>query len=162
MINVKPVNEEYIEVVAKIIRESFKEQAGILNISEKEYPNYVAFETAGGVKNTIKNGAKLVVAFISGRAAGTIRYSVDKKQADKGYIGRLALLPEYRGNAYGEELMEYAEAQLRDLGVKDIEISIVAEFEKLKRFYEKQGYAPREKKTFPTLPFEVLFMEKKL
>lgn len=162
MIDIKLVDENYAEVVAKIIWESFKEQARILKISEKEYPNYVAFETAEGVKNTIKNGANLAVAFIDERAAGTIRYSIDKKQADKGYIGRLALLPQYRGHAYGIELMQYAEMQLKSLGVKTVEGSIVAEFEKLKRFYEKQGYVPREKKLFKTLPFEVLFMEKTL
>ncbi|MBE3092526.1 MAG: GNAT family N-acetyltransferase [Actinobacteria bacterium] len=162
MIELKLADESYAEIVSKIIQRSFKEQAEILNISETKYPNYVAFETLDKVKSSIENGEKLVLGLKNEKIIGTVRYSLDKNINDKGYISRLAILPEYRGNSYGEILMKYAENQLKDLGVKYIELTIVAKFEKLKRFYEKQGYISKEKKLFPSLPFEVLFMEKKI
>lgn len=69
----------------------------------------------------------------------------------------MAVIPEFRGFGYGNLLMDYTEMRLEEQGVKLIELSIVAKFEKLQRFYERLGYIPKDKKSFPSLPFEVLF-----
>lgn len=58
--------------------------------------------------------------------------------------------------------MEYAEGELKKNGIKVVEISIVAQFERLQRYYERMGYVLREKKMVPSLPFEVTYMVKEM
>jgi acetyl esterase/lipase/GNAT superfamily N-acetyltransferase len=162
MIEIKPGDSSHAEVVAAIIQKSYVEQARILNMDQAQYPNYAAFETPERVRESLAKGDHLLMAFLDNEIIGTVRYSLDPKQGNKGYISRLAVLPEYRGHCYGELLMKSAEDRMLSLAVTRIELSIVADFKKLQRFYEKQGYNPGEIKTFSSLPFLVLFMEKEI
>ena len=150
------------EIVSNIIRASFRNQAEQLGISESNNPNYVAFETTGAVEKAIDNGETVILALIEDKPVGTVRYNIDKANSKKGYINRLAVLPEHRGKNYGGMLMDYAEEQLQKAGAEFIIISVVASFTKLKEFYEKRGYAGRHLKSVPSLPFEVLYMEKQV
>ncbi|HEX3043833.1 MAG TPA: GNAT family N-acetyltransferase [Bacillota bacterium] len=131
-------------------------------MDKEQYPNYAGFETPEWVRESLKRGDQLLLALDNTEIIGTVRYSLDKVQGNKGFISRLAVLPEYRGNSYGELLMGSAEAKMKQLGVSIIELTIVADFIKLQQFYERLGYLPRETKTFPSVPFAVRFMEKEV
>lgn len=158
----RPVGREDAELIAGVVRKSFAAQAEILNIKEGEYPNFVAFETAGRVLKRMDRGDRIIAAYLRHELIGTVSYSVDSRQPGRGYIRRLCVLPGYRGKEYGALLMAYAEGMLADGAVQIVELSIVARFHRLQRYYELLGYTPGERKTFPSLPFEVLFMEKVL
>lgn len=163
MLNIRIVDNKHSQLIAGIIREAFKEQAAILSISRQKYPNYAAFETADRVNERIKRmDEKLVIAYLDGMPIGTVRFSTDSNDGQTGHINRLAVLPIYRGNKYGWQLLDFAEKQLFELGIKYIEIDMVAEFKELERFYENLGYVKISKKKFDTLPFEVLFLKKEL
>ncbi|MEG6513949.1 GNAT family N-acetyltransferase [Desulforamulus ruminis] len=149
------------ERICQIIRVSFQKQAEELGITPEKYPNFVAFETAERVQSRMNQGDKAIMLFLKDKPIGTISYSVDK-ESWKGTIKRLAVIPEYRGNGYGQLLTNYAEGALKEHPVTCIELSIVAQFKGLKEYYQSLGYAVRESKRFATLPFEVLFMEKKI
>jgi Acetyltransferases len=159
-IEIKPAEIQQAYTVAEIIQNSFEKQAEVLHISKEKNPNYVAFETPDKVINCIKSGEKVVLLCLDGKPIGTVRYNIDSKESDKGHISRLAVSPEFRGHGYGQMLTNYAESQLKDLNVKIFELSIVAEFDRLKKYYEGLGYVPKEEKVFSTLPFNVLFMRK--
>ena len=75
---------------------------------------------------------------------------------------RLAILPAYRRNGYGQELMAYAENQLSMAGALVARLSIVAQFGRLEAYYEQHGYAVVEVGRVASLPFELTFMEKRL
>lgn len=53
------------------------------------------------------------------------------------YIGRIAVIKEYRGKNIGASLLKAAEAQIRNLGGKRILLHAQC---RAKEFYEKQGY----------------------
>jgi len=162
MLTIGEINKDKSDIVADIIRKSFSEQAQILGINQKDYPNYVAFETSGNIKNKIENGEVIVIAWLNDMPIGTVRYIIDKENPLKGYINRLAVLPEYRRKAYGKILMAYAEEKLFQSGVKIIEISVVKKFDKLEKYYENLGYEYMRDQSFPSLPFEVRFMVKSI
>ena len=155
---IKKITLGQCEVVANIIRMSFVKQVEILNITEKDYPNYVAFETPQRVENALNIGEEIFLLYVDEKPIGTIRFNIGENGV--GYINRLAALPAYRKNHYGEKLMSFAESELKNQGVNLIEISIVKQFEKLEAFYISLGYKFKEDKTFPFLPFEVRYMEK--
>lgn len=162
MLRFELVDSICCELISEIISKSFQKQAELRGIKKEKYPNFVAFETAEGVQKRIKNGDHVALAYLHNKGIGTVSYKVDSNQSDKGYIKRLAVLPEFRGNKYGELLMEFAETWLKKNKVTRVELSIVAQYNGLQRYYERLGYFPREKKFFSSLPFEVLYMEKYL
>lgn len=147
-------------VISEIIAQSFMRQAQSLGIKKEEYPNYVAFETASGVQQRLHKGDRIALICLQDKPVGTISFNADAGQINKGYIKRLAVLSQFRGNGYGERLMDYAETRLKKNKVARVELSIAAQYEGLQRYYQRLGYVPREKKFFRSLPFEVLFMEK--
>lgn len=156
------VDVTFSEVVSGIVRESFKKQAEELGLNAEEHSGFAAFETAEDVKSRIKGGDRVVLAYSGEDPVGTISFCVDSEQPLKGYIKRLAVLPEFRGRGFGRELMSYAEGQLKRLGVSRVELAIVKKFKPLQRFYKQLGYLPIETRSYPFLPFEVLYLEKQV
>ena len=145
--------------VAGIIRLSFRRQAEILDIQEAKYPNYVAFETEDSVRKRIARGDKVVLGRCAVESIATVSYSLSEN-GEKGEVKRLAVVPNHRARGYGAILMRYAEDKLVDLGAIELEVSIVASFDRLRKYYESLEYQPTGVKTFPSLPFKVLFLRK--
>ncbi|MFZ5645128.1 MAG: GNAT family N-acetyltransferase [Bacillota bacterium] len=161
MIRIEEADYAYSELISGIIRKSFKTQADILGISEESYPNYVAFETPARVRGRMDKGSLFFLAFQGDIPVGTVSISRDRNNLKRGYISRFCVIPEYRGRDYGKLLISHAENILRASGVECIEISIVAEFTRLEEYYSRLGYIANEKKTVPSLPFLILYMEKR-
>ncbi len=146
------------QAVADIIRRSFAEQAETLGMRESEFPNYVAFETPRAVADAIRGGETAYLLVYEGKPVGTVRCRIG--EGSVGAISRLAVLPEHRGNGYGEALMRHAQNALIKQGVGRIEISIVKKFERLQAFYQMLGYRVLRDALYPSLPFEVRHLEK--
>jgi GNAT superfamily N-acetyltransferase len=144
--------------VARLIRASFQQQAELLHISETAYPNYVAFETEEKAQSRVVH-TEVKLLFVDAVPIGTIG---SHHKDEVGHIERLAVLPGHRGNDYGRILLEHAEAELSAAGCKVIHISIVADFHRLKEYYEALGYRQQRRAAFAALPFEVLFLSKSL
>ena len=158
---IQKVEARDAKLVSDIIGKSFEEQARILQMNEQQYPYYVAFEKPEAVIKAMENGEAVCLLMDSERAIGTIRCNVDNNDSTKGYINRLAVLPQYRKNGYGKLLMDFAEDMLKKCGVMDIEISIVRQFDRLQVFYEMLGYAVTKDVTYSFFPFECRYMEKR-
>lgn len=160
---IKEVTIDEAELIINIISESFLEQAALLAITKQNCPKYVAFETLEDLirrYNEIKEN--FVVGFEDGIPIGTVRYNKSNQNSENGFINRLAVLPAFRGRNLGSKLMCYAEEQLKLNNVKKVEISIVSQFESLRRYYHNLGYKSICDKKFDIFPFEVHFMEKTL
>ena len=74
-------------------------------------------------------------------------------------IGRVVVLPEYRGQHLGRSVVAEAEKWMREVGVKKIEISSRVN---AASFYEKMGYRFNESGKAHQDTFECVFMEKVL
>lgn len=160
---IKEITIDKAELIISIISESFLEQAALLGLTKQNCPEYVAFETLEDlIRRYEKINENLVVGFEDGIPIGTVRYNKSNQIPENGFINRLAVLPAFRGRNSGSKLMRYAEEQLKVNNVKKVEISIVSQFESLKRYYHNSGYRSIGDKKFDIFPFEVHFMEKLL
>ncbi|WP_407450400.1 GNAT family N-acetyltransferase [Fibrobacter sp.] len=74
-------------------------------------------------------------------------------------IGRVVVLPEYRGKHLGQAVVAEAEKWMREVGVKKIEISSRVN---AASFYEKIGYRFNESGKAHQDTFECVYMEKEL
>ena len=74
-------------------------------------------------------------------------------------IGRVVVLPEYRGQHLGRSVVAEAEKWMREVGVKKIEISSRVN---AASFYEKMGYRFNESGKAHHDTFQCVYMEKSL
>jgi ribosomal protein S18 acetylase RimI-like enzyme len=162
MLRIRPATKTEAGVVAFLIRRSFEQQIEVLGLSEVDCPKYVGFETESGVLRRMAAGVHVVLASLDNEGMGTISWALSRNDAASGEIMRLAILPTYRRNGYGRELMTYAETQLMSAGALVARLSIVTQFGRLQAYYEQHGYAVAEVRRVPSLPFELTFMEKQL
>jgi hypothetical protein len=58
--------------------------------------------------------------------------------------------------------MAYAEQYLLTNGAAVLELSIVAQFERLQTYYEGLGYSTTDQRRVSSLPFDLLFLVKRL
>ena len=82
------------------------------------------------------DGTKYIVLLDDGYPVATCRFY--ETNAEHVVLGRVVVLPEYRGHGLGRRVVEEAERWIRELGYREtvIESRIVAV-----PFYEKLGYA---------------------
>ena len=83
-------------------------------------------------------------------------YALD---ADAAMIGRVVVLPEYRGKGLGKKVMEAAEQWLRELGFAE---AVVESRDVAVGFYEKIGYAVADAHIIHGDTFDCIRMEKAL
>src|SRR5436190_9777955 len=89
-----------VETVHGIVQAAFEEYRGALPVSVGALD-----ESVEDVRNAISQG-QVVIALEAEEAVGTVRYEV---KPDLVYVGRLAVLPAYRGRGVGAALMTYVE-----------------------------------------------------
>jgi len=75
-----------------------------------------------------------IVLYDDEKPVATCRYF---KEGKIFYIGRVAIIKEYRGKHLGSEIMQIAEHEIKLLNAKQIEISAQV---RVKEFYKKLGY----------------------
>ena len=83
------------------------------------------------------DGTKYIVILEDGYPIATCRFY--EVSAERVVLGRVVVLPEYRGRKLGSKVIEEAERWIRECGFSEIVINsrtVAVEF------YEKQGYKP--------------------
>ena len=83
-------------------------------------------------------------------------YRLDSNSA---MIGRVVVLPEYRGKGLGRRVVEEAECWLRDLGFQK---AVVESRDVAVDFYRKLGYAVTDQEIIHGDTFDCIRMEKRL
>ncbi len=83
-------------------------------------------------------------------------YALD---ADSAMIGRVVVLPEYRGKGLGKRVVAEAEAWLRELGYSK---AVVESRDVAVTFYEKLGYVVTDQRIIHGDTFDCVRMEKML
>ena len=103
------------------------------------------------------DGTRYIVLLDDGYPVATVRFF--KKSADCVIIGRVVVLPEYRGQDLGKRVMQEAESWIRELGYHEIEVDsrTVAV-----GFYEKNGYRRVSDEIVQSGVFECIRMKKDL
>ena len=79
--------------------------------------------------------------------------------ADSAMIGRVVVLPEYRGKELGRRVVEEAESWLRDLGFSQ---AVVESRDVAVEFYRKLGYTVTDGSVIHGDTFDCIRMEKSL
>lgn len=87
--------------------------------------------------DTIDDISTHLVLFCDDKAAAVCRFYFDDIKKEY-LIGRLAVLPQYRGKGYGADLVIQAERMIRSRGGSSISLHSQCQAQ---RFYEKLGFS---------------------
>ncbi|NLO09506.1 MAG: GNAT family N-acetyltransferase [Clostridiales bacterium] len=146
------------EECAKVIRESFITVATEFGITKKNAPTNPAFIESNTLAKMKEEGVRMYGGYIEDKIIAFV--ALEKASDDSYYLEKLCVVPEYRHNSYGEQLIQYIFATVKGLGGKKVSIGIINDNIVLKNWYIKNGFNEIGRKVFEHLPFEVCFMEK--
>jgi N-acetylglutamate synthase-like GNAT family acetyltransferase len=153
---IRSCTQDDIEVLAEIIRKSFKDVAKRFGLTPENAPRHPSNCQEEWIKKDIERSVKYFALEKEGLVCGCI--AVEKANHDVCYLERLAVLPDQRKQGLGKALVEHVLSQAKLLNVQNVNIGIIAEHTELKNWYRKIGFAEGESKEFPHLPFRVTFM----
>ncbi len=138
---------------------------GIINgQDEKSHVYYIVCEHATEKDNLhdyevtkFWNGTRYIILLDEGYPIATARFF--EKSKNHVIIGRVVVLPEYRGHGMGRKVLQEAENWICELGYREIEVDsrTVAV-----GFYEKNGYQCMSDETVKSGSFECIRMHKHL
>ena len=122
-----------VELLRDILARAFAEYEGRL-----DPPSGVHTETASTLGDKLKEGGALTCA-VGETVVGCVFYA---PKAGYLYVGRLAVLPEYRHHGIGDVLLRGAERRAAELGLSRVRLGVRLVLGKLRAYYEARGYVP--------------------
>jgi GNAT superfamily N-acetyltransferase len=132
-VRVREASVDEVEVLRSILAGAFEEYEGRL-----DPPSGVHAESAESLAGRMRHGGALVCE-IDGEVAGCAFYA---REAGFLYVGRVGVLPEFRGRGVGGWLLEAAERRARELGYERVRLNVRLALERLRAYYAARGYVP--------------------
>ena len=139
-IQLRQANETEALLLLEITHAAFEEYRGRL-----DPPSGVHVETVESVLAKLKT-ATAVIAFVGTEAAGCVFYEPKDNHL---YLGRLSVLPQFRKLGIGRALIDYVEAQARNLNIPRVQLGVRIALPHLKAYYEKLAYRIISYETHP-------------
>lgn len=130
-ITLRQASEADIPTIVAITQAAFREYEGLL-----DPPSSVRDETPERVRAKLAEGVGLL-ACLGEQAVGSVYYAPRDGHA---YMGRLAVLPEFRGHGVGLALIAEVERRARGLGLPALRIGVRMALPHLHGFYGRLGY----------------------
>ena len=154
---IREINGAELNRGAEVIRESFRTIALELGFTRDNIPNHPSFMTADELRSLIDNGIKFFGLFLDGKQIG----SVAVEAADEGvyFLQKLAVLPEYRNDGYGGELVNFVIDYVKHNDCKKLALGIWDRQTELKSWYQRLGFTVNSTRDFEHLPLTVCLMD---
>lgn len=130
-----PATIEDAPLVYEIMQAAFAEYIGVL-----DPPSGAHAETVDEVIHAMNQGGALL-AYLGAHAVGSSRYAF---RTESCYIGRVSVLPGYRGQGVASAMVEFIEDIAREHGCAFLEISVRLILETNVHLYERLGFAISE------------------
>lgn len=159
---IKVVDVKDITECVNVIRESFLTVANELGFTEENAPRFTAFATTEErLMWQLENEHRPMYAYYDdGKIVGY--YSLAILEEHKCELNNLCVLPSYRHNGIGEQLLNHALDMARDLNCAKMNIGIVEENKVLKCWYKEMGFVHIGTEKFDFFPFTCGYMEREI
>ncbi|MBI4671535.1 MAG: GNAT family N-acetyltransferase [Chloroflexi bacterium] len=126
-------NGQDAETIVRVLHAAFAEYRGVLNP-----PSGAHNESVASVRARMQT-ARWVLAetAVERRTVGCVLY---EPHTEFMYLGRLAVLPEFRGRGIGNALIEYVEKKARQAGYTRVRLGVRVVLDAMRAAYERRGY----------------------
>jgi predicted N-acetyltransferase YhbS len=149
----RETTDDDIPTIVAVTRAAFEEFTSWLNP-----PSGAQNETPEKVRAKLVSGHG-VLALIGDRVVGSVYYSAE---AEYVYLGRLAVLPEFRGRGIGTALVAEVERRARELGRARVRLGVRLALPHLRVRYERLGYKVYEERSHEGFAEPTYLMMEKL
>ena len=155
---IRKMNREEIPLCVEIIRKSFQTVADEFGFTIENAPRFTAFATTEERLLSQLDGEHrpMYVCEEGGVICGY--YSLLMQENNECELNNLAVLPEYRHKGIGKQLFEHAVSTARNSGCKLMNIGIVEENQRLRKWYENNGAIHLGTHKFDFFPFTCGYM----
>lgn len=154
--------DDDLSEVVQVLNKSHGTVAEEFGFTKESNPSNNAFVDAESLRKHLMKGIELFLLTVKGKAAGCIAIEKSMKEEDTFYIEKVSVLPEYRHNGYGVNLMNFAIDKIKEQNGKQASLALIDSNKQLKEWYLKQGFIETGTKDFLHLPFRVCFMSKQI
>lgn len=131
VLRISDASDEQIPLVYEIMQSAFAEYLGVL-----DPPSGVHAETLDETKQAVSRGGALL-AWLDEQAVGSSRYLFHDESC---YIGRVSVLPGFRGRGIASAMVERIEEIARAHECKWLEITVRLVLETNVHLYERIGF----------------------
>lgn len=155
---IRAIHREEIPECVQVIRRSHQAVADEFGFTKENAPRYVAFAT--DENRLIWHMDQEHRLMFLDEDNGIIRgyYSLLLKPDGECELSNLSVLPAYRHQGIGRELLRHSIATARDLHCKTMRLSIVEENTVLRRWYEQNGAIHTGTEKYDFFPFTCGYM----
>ncbi|MBY9007720.1 MAG: GNAT family N-acetyltransferase [Candidatus Lokiarchaeota archaeon] len=147
-----------VNILNEIIKNSFLNVAKKFNLTSENTPKHPSNCKIEWIFSALEKGIHYYLLEIEKKNIPIGCCALEIVNSNIGYLERLAVLPSFRKNGYGTALVKHIINRAKKINIKRIEIGIIAEDVKLRKWYENLGFSIKSKVVFDHLPFEVIFM----
>jgi N-acetylglutamate synthase-like GNAT family acetyltransferase len=157
---IRPATEVDIPTMVKIIQNAFYNVAVRFGLTETNCPKHPSNCKPDWIEDALAKGVRYFILDSDGDSCGCA--ALEQGSPEVCYLERLAVLPAHQRQGFGRAVVDHVLEEARLSGARQVDIGIIAEHFELKEWYKKIGFIELRKAHFPHLPFEVLFMSKRL
>lgn len=150
--------ESDLSGVVQVLNLSHGTVAEEFGFTKESNPTNNAFIDKSTLKSQLNYGIDLFGLEQDNRLVGCVAIEESKKEENTFYIEKVSVIPEFRNQGFGIELMNFAKTRIQELGGKFISIALIDSNKRLKNWYKNQGFEETGFKDFEHLPFRVCFM----
>ena len=156
---IKQITKENIPECVKVIRESFLTVAEEFGITSENAPRFTAFAvTEDRLYWQFDSEHRPMSAYFEdGKIVGY--YSLSIVGNDVCELNNLCTLPAYRHNKIGEKLLFDSFEQAKRLGCTKMQLSIIEENKRMRKWYENHGFIHTGTEKFDFFSFTCGYME---
>ena len=159
---IREVKREDIPTCVDLIRSSFMSVADKYGITKENAPRFTAFAVSDDILywQMDKEHRPMFVAEEDGIICGY--YSLTIQENGECELNNLAVLPQYRHQGIGQQLLEHSYSYAKSTGCHVMNIGIVEENTILRKWYEQNGAIHIGTKKFDFFPFTCGFLKREL
>lgn len=159
---IKKISERELEECVDVIRKSFGTVAEEFGFTEENAPRFTAFATTFERLrwHLIGEHRPMYGFYEDGKIVGY--YSLLLQENGECELNNLSVLPANRHRGIGEALLRHAFEKANELHCTKMNLGIVEENIRLRKWYEELGFVHRGTEKFDFFPFTCGYMEKEL
>ena len=154
--------EKDLSEIVQVLNVSHATVAKEFGFTKKNNPSNNAFIDETELRSQLNEGIELFALLANRKIIGCIAIEKSSKVTNLFYIEKVSIVPEYRNQGYGVQLMNFAISKIKESGGREVSVALIDSNRKLKKWYTEQGFIETVTRDFEHLPFHVCFMNKQI
>jgi len=157
---IRSMKRDEVADCVKVIKDSFQTVADEFGFTTENAPGFTAFATNEDKLLWLLNEQKRLMYVYCKDDKIVGYYSLTMQENNECEINNLAVLPMHRHEGIGHAMLEHCFDTAKEQGCHAVNIGIVEENQKLRRWYESIGFKHVGTQKYDCFPFTCGYMKK--